>query len=57
MSPDRADEGALDESRPTAHPDQSLLRGGLLGIGSVTLATVGLAAVGALLALLVSLLY
>jgi hypothetical protein len=55
--PDRADAGPLEESRPTARPDESLLRGGLIGIASVTLATLGLAAVGALLALLVSLLY
>lgn len=57
MSADRGDEGPLDEARPSVRPDESLLRGGLLGIGSVTLATLALAAAGAFVSFLVSLLY
>lgn len=54
--PDPGDAGPLGE-RPGARGGESLLRGGLVGIAAVTFATLGLAAGGALIAFLVSLLY
>lgn len=44
-------------SRRDSQSAESLIRGGLVGIGLVTAATVGLAAVAGLIALIVSLLY
>jgi hypothetical protein len=43
--------------RGRLRPEESLLRGGLRGVALVTLATAALAGAGALIALVVSLLY
>jgi hypothetical protein len=44
-------------ARPRSRSEESLLRGGARGIALVTAATLALAAAGALIALVVSLLY
>jgi hypothetical protein len=49
--------GPGESRHPGDHPDESILRQGAGGIIAVTLATLTLAAAGALIALVVSLVY
>lgn len=57
MTAPEHDAGGPDARRTRRGADVSLLRGGARGIALVTLATLALAAVGALISLVVSLLY